>query len=134
MSTDTGSAVASVRAATCAATSSSVVWPSRRPSVNANPELVVASALKPSASSARADPASHGFGITNGSPSWRARNASAFAVWFAMFLQPGFREALLGAGQPRLRDEVAELAEVETRQVGDPHEHGWIAVEVRRRE
>jgi hypothetical protein len=46
--------------------------PSSRPRVNANPELVVASALKPSASSTRADPGSHGFGITNGSPAWSA--------------------------------------------------------------
>src|SRR5690349_24085182 len=44
----------------------------RRPSVNANPELVVASALKPSAPSTRAEPTSHGFGITNGSPSCRS--------------------------------------------------------------
>ena len=46
--------------------------------MKANPELVVASAWKPSASSMRAEPASHGFGITNGSPSCSARNASAF--------------------------------------------------------
>src|SRR5205085_10563712 len=110
-STAIGSVAASARAVTCAATSSSVGCPSRRPSVNANPELVLASALKPSASRARADPASHGFGITNGAPPWRARNASAFALWFAMILQPRFREALLRAGQARLRDEVAEIAE-----------------------
>ena len=52
--------------------------------MNANPELVVASAWKPSASSTRADPASHGFGITNGSPTWRARNRSAFSVWLVI--------------------------------------------------
>src|SRR3954451_19600249 len=63
--------------AVCAITSSRVTSPSARPSVNAKPELVVASALKPSSSSIRAEPASHGFGITNGSPSWRARNSSA---------------------------------------------------------
>ena len=39
---------------------SSVTFPSRRPSVKAKPELVVASALKPRASSTRADPASQG--------------------------------------------------------------------------
>ena len=44
--------------------------------MKAKPELVVASAWKPSASSIRAEPASHGFGITNGSPSCSARNAS----------------------------------------------------------
>jgi hypothetical protein len=47
--------------------------------VNANPELVVASALKPSFARTRAEPASHGFGMTNGSPSWRARKTSPFA-------------------------------------------------------
>src|SRR6185295_2705151 len=41
--------------------------------------LVVASARKPSAASTRAEPASQGFGITNGSPACRARNASAFS-------------------------------------------------------
>src|SRR6266568_3824472 len=50
--------------------------PSSRPSVNAKPELVVASALNPSASRTRADPASQGFGITKGSPVCRARKAS----------------------------------------------------------
>ena len=47
--------------------------------MNPKPELVVASALKPSASSTRAEPASHGFGMTNGSPAWRAWNLSAFS-------------------------------------------------------
>src|SRR5436190_23762184 len=63
----------------CAITSSSVTSPSARPSENANPELVVASALKPSSSSMRAEPASHGFGITNGSPSWSARKSELVA-------------------------------------------------------
>jgi hypothetical protein len=53
--------------------------PSGRPSVNANPELVVASALNPSAASTRAEPASHGFGIRNAVPSWSARNAAPFS-------------------------------------------------------
>ncbi len=52
--------------------------------MNANPELVVASALKPSASSTRAEPASHGLGKTNGSPSCRARNSAALRAWSAM--------------------------------------------------
>ena len=65
-------------AVACATTSSSDTWPSRRPSVNANPELVVASAGNPSAASARAEPASQALGITNGAPSCSARNASPF--------------------------------------------------------
>ena len=48
--------------------------------MKAKPELVVASAWNPSASRTRAEPASHGFGMTNGSPSCRARNASAFSL------------------------------------------------------
>src|SRR3954452_6246076 len=56
----------------CSITSSSVTSPSARPSVNAKPELVVANALKPSSSSMRAEPASQGLGMMNGSPSWRA--------------------------------------------------------------
>jgi hypothetical protein len=67
-STDTGSSVIAASAAVWAMTSSSVTSPSRRPSVKANPELVVASALNPSCSSTFAEPASQGFGITNGSP------------------------------------------------------------------
>ena len=64
-------------ASTCATTSSSVTFPSRRPSVKAKPELVVASALNPSASSTRAEPASQGFGITNGSPAWSSSKRTA---------------------------------------------------------
>ena len=53
------------------------VW-SSRPSASARPELVVASAGNPSAASSRADPASHGFGMTKiPGPSWRARKRSA---------------------------------------------------------
>ena len=64
--------------------SSSVTFPSRRPRVNAKPELVVAIAWKPSASKTLADPASQAFGMTKGGPAWRARNASAFAIWSAI--------------------------------------------------
>src|SRR5436190_4375925 len=70
---------ASASSAVCAITSSSVTSPSARPNVNAKPELVVASALKPSSSSMRAEPASHGFGMTNGSPEWSARNSAGVA-------------------------------------------------------
>ena len=78
-STDTGTSVAAVTDAVWAIASSGVTSPSRRPSVNANPELVVASALHPSACITRADPASQGLGMTNGSPACSARNASPFA-------------------------------------------------------
>jgi hypothetical protein len=66
--------VAASSAAACATTSSSVAAPSSLPSVNAKPELVLASASKPSAAKIRAEPASHELGMTKGSPSWRALN------------------------------------------------------------
>jgi hypothetical protein len=80
-STEIGTSTAPTSDSTCCTTSSRVVRESRRPSVNAKPELVVARASKPSPSSTRADPASQGFGITNGSPAWRAWNLSAFSGW-----------------------------------------------------
>ena len=58
---------------TCWVTSASVTRPSWRPSENAKPELVVATARKPSDSSRRAEPASHGLGMTNVPDSCRAR-------------------------------------------------------------
>src|SRR3954454_516006 len=60
-------------------TSSTLPPPPARRRGNARPELVVPSALKPSSSSIRAEPASQGFGIRNGSPSWRARNSELVA-------------------------------------------------------
>ena len=71
--------------------------------MNANPELVLASAWKPSAASTRAEPASHGFGITNGSPSWSARNASRFLV-----LAHRARERSADLVQPRGLDRDGE--------------------------
>ena len=75
--------------------------PSMRPSVKAKPELVVASALKPSASRTRAEPASQGFGITNGSPSWRARKSAAFWSWEETW--PATLTKALALGRIRLR-------------------------------
>ena len=49
--------------------------------MKAKAELEVASALNPSASNTRAEPASQGLGITNASPSWSARNAAALRAW-----------------------------------------------------
>ena len=98
-SAEIGRSVARSSARTCAAISSSVTPPSRRPSVNANPELVVASAWKPSASSTRADPASHGLGMTNGSPTWSSRNRSAFSVWLVI-------HDLVDARDPPPRDSI----------------------------
>ncbi len=67
-SADTGSGVAATIAAEWASASSRVTELSTRPSVAANPLLVVASASKPSEASSFADPASHGFGMSRGSP------------------------------------------------------------------
>ncbi len=62
----TGSGVASAIAVPCTSASWRVTRPSRRPSVAAKPLLVVARAVKPSDANSRADPRSHGLGITNG--------------------------------------------------------------------
>src|SRR5262245_16871470 len=78
-STETGSRVARSSARACSTTSSNVVAPSARPSVNANPELVLASAGKPSAASTFAEPASHGLGMRNTPSACSARKASAFS-------------------------------------------------------
>ena len=51
-----------------------------------------------------------------------------------MLGEPGLRDALLHPRQPGLDDEVVELLAVEPGEVGDPHEHRRIVVEVRRRE
>src|SRR4029077_16754770 len=48
--------------------------------------------------------------------------------------QPLLREPLLSARQPRLLDEVAQLLTVEPVEIRDAHEHGRVAVPVRRRE
>src|SRR4051812_31069679 len=112
----TGMPTASASNEVCAITSSSVTSPSARPSVNANPELVVASALKPSSSSIRAEPASHGFGITNGSPSWRARNSAAL-LSDKLVLVSGYRPLVaFDVRRPRGRiDLAADLLDAEER-------------------
>ncbi len=80
-STEIGSSTASASARVCSTTSSSATPLSCRPSVNAKPELVVASAWKPSPASTFADPASQGFGMTNGSPSCSVRKRTPFSCW-----------------------------------------------------
>ena len=70
--------VARSSAPACSTTSSRVAAPSRRPSVKAKPELVLASALKPRPARTFAEPTSHGLGMTNGSPSCSARKSAPF--------------------------------------------------------
>ena len=83
----TGRSVASAMARQCASASSRVTLPSRRPSVPASAPLEVASAWKPSAARMRAEPASHGFGITNApGASWRARKRAAFSLWLTVMM------------------------------------------------
>ena len=64
----TGSGLAAASAAVWAIASSRDTAPSARPSVAANPELVVAIAWKPSDANSFAEPASQAFGITSGCP------------------------------------------------------------------
>src|SRR3954449_12170077 len=97
----------------CSTTSSSVTSPSARPSVNAKPELVVASALKPSSSSMRAEPASHGFGMTKGSPSWSARKRAGLAGKFVLVGGDRALGALLVSGACLRVDLAAHLTDLE---------------------
>ena len=77
-SADTGRSVAATIAAACSIASARVTDPSCRPSVVAKPLLVVASASKPSDASSRAEPASHGLGMSSGVPgTCSAANARA---------------------------------------------------------
>src|SRR4051812_47297254 len=121
--------------AVCSITSSSVTSPSARPSVNANPELVVASALKPSASSMRAEPASHGFGMMNGSPSWRARNSAVVAGKLVLLGSDGSLVAL-DVGSSRAGVDLAtDLLDAEDapHHVAEPGGHGQGQADQRRR-
>ena len=79
-SAETGKGVASTIVRACARASSRVIAPSasRRPSVNAKPALVVASASKPSPARIRAVPTSQGLGMTK-APARRCRAQNAFA-------------------------------------------------------
>jgi hypothetical protein len=65
-SADTGTSTAAAMARPCAKASSRVTDPSRRPSVAANPPLVVASAWNPREARSLAEPTSHGFGMSRG--------------------------------------------------------------------
>src|SRR5690348_3868594 len=119
----TGIETAFASSSVWAMTSSRVTSPSARPSVNANPELVVASALNPSSSSMRAEPASHGFGMTNGSPSWRARNASVLGE--LMLVRRDRPLVTLLVRRTRLRVDVAA-------HLADPEEIAHLVAHVRR--
>src|SRR5215471_9197225 len=93
-SAETGSSVAATIAAACARASSRLTEPSRRPSVAANPELVVASAWKPREASNAADPRSHGFGSSSGFPGrCRSRKCAAFSVWVVIACKLPNRDA-----------------------------------------
>src|SRR5262249_7967977 len=84
-SAETGRSVAATMARAWASASSRATLPSRRPSTPAAAPLDVASAWKPSAARARAEPASPGVGITKApGPSWRAGNRMALSLWVAV--------------------------------------------------
>src|SRR5687767_8547023 len=142
-SADTGRSVASTMSFACASASSRVTLPSRRPSVPAEAPLEVASAWKPSAARMRAEPASHGLGITNASgPVCSARKRTALSCWVVamIVLLPGQRvgrPARVGAGREHaglgiavtddgadaagadLADGVAERAQLRPDRLGD---------------
>src|SRR5580765_8374225 len=120
----TGRSVASTIALALERASSRVTEPSpsRRPSVNASPALVVVRASKPRPARIRAVPASHGLGMTNASGrSWSTWNRFAFSACGMLMGRPRFvpaRRALRGrirtisargrGGTPRERHEAPE--------------------------
>ena len=69
-SADTGRSVAATIVWQCASASSRLTLPSRRPSTPAWAPLDVASAGKPRAASARAEPPSHALAMTNARGPW----------------------------------------------------------------
>ncbi len=71
-----GRSTAAAIAFRCARASSTDTPLSGRPVLHANPELVVASAVKPRCARYRALPISHGFGITKQPASWSVRNVA----------------------------------------------------------
>ena len=87
----TGTEAAATREAMCSSTTStgSASGASGRPRANASPALVVASALKPSDSSARTVPTSHGFGMTKQPLSCSARNEARMATMSPMIMPAG---------------------------------------------
>ena len=76
----TGTSTAAAIARRCASASSSVTVVSDLPRLQAKPELVVASAGKPSISRYRALPTSHGFGMTKQPDSWSSRKRATRSV------------------------------------------------------
>ncbi len=87
--------------------SSRVTWLSALPSVQAKPALVVASAGKPSCSSARALPASQGFGITKHPAACRSRKAATRSFCTVIGTpRPGSSEHH-GPGHPTLPTRLA---------------------------
>src|SRR6185437_8862879 len=84
----TGRSVASTISRQCASTASISIVLSAFARDHAKPELVVASALKPSAASACAEPASQGFGIRKQPDSCSLRNAARRADHFDVFIAP----------------------------------------------
>src|SRR5215468_4617095 len=119
-SAETGSSVAATIAAACARASSRLTEPSRRPSVAANPELVVASAWNPREASSFADPWSHGFGSSNGFPGrCRSRNCPAFSVWVVITCKLPNRDT-------RRRRERQVILVPDGRQLRDEHSAGLM--------
>src|SRR6185437_7829843 len=86
----TGRSVAATISRQCASTASISMLLSACARDHAKPELVVASALKPSAASACAEPASQGFGIRKQPDSCSLRNAARRADHFDVFIAPAY--------------------------------------------
>src|ERR1700761_9530658 len=88
-SADTGTSLADAIWAAWVIASSRVTEPSRRPSDAAKPLLVVARASKPSAASRRAEPISHGLGMSSGAPGrCSSKKRAASAAWSVLAMGP----------------------------------------------
>src|SRR5262249_57234791 len=51
-----------------------------------------------------------------------------------VLLEPGLRNSFVRSRQPGFGDQVMELLSIEAHEIRDPHQHRWIAVEMRRGE
>ena len=69
--------------------------------------------------------------VKSGALSARGGHLVALVAGQPVLVEPGFRDSLLRAGQPRLDDRIFQLVSIEVGEVRDAEEHGWITVEMR---
>src|SRR5207249_11204918 len=131
----TGSSTPPAIARKCASASSSDTPLSARPRDQANPELVVASAGKPSCASRRALPRSHGLGITKQPDWWSWRNTRHRSVaWVIAGASVSGADSLSCVGiqrraqvlHPRINCQCDHCL-VRSQTFGDPQRHRYVS-------